>query len=120
MYKREMKSSSLPRIAEVQWSSTVESTLWGMVSGMAVVLSVVLGLAKIVPMSLLLGVVVAVGSTVLQAWRGDVPRVLQARVLSWSRPGLLPRVVTMPFEGSAEGKIRRRYGELAAQWLKQC
>ena len=28
------------------------------------------------------GVVVAVGGTVLQAWRGDVPRVLQARVLS--------------------------------------
>ena len=28
------------------------------------------------------GVVVAVGGTVLQAWRDDVPRVLQARVLS--------------------------------------
>ena len=28
------------------------------------------------------GVVVAVGGTVLQAWRCDVPRVLQARVLS--------------------------------------
>ena len=28
------------------------------------------------------GVVVAVVGTVLQAWRGDVPRVLQARVLS--------------------------------------
>ena len=26
----------------------------------------------------------------------------------------------MPFEGSTEGKIRRRYGELAAQWLEQC
>ena len=51
------------------------------------------------------GVVVAVGGTVLQTWRGDVPRVLQARVLSWSRPEPLPRVVPMPFEDSAEGKI---------------
>ena len=47
------------------------------------------------------GVVVAVGGTVLQAWRGGVPRVLQARVLSRSRPVPLPRVVPMPFEGSA-------------------
>ena len=51
------------------------------------------------------GVVVAVGGTVLQAWRGDVLRVLQARVLSESRSELLPRVVPMPFEGSAEGKV---------------
>ena len=66
------------------------------------------------------GVVVVVGGTVLQAWRGGVPRVLQARVLSWSRSEPLPRVVLMPFEGSVEGKVRRRYGELAAQWLEQC
>ena len=59
------------------------------------------------------GVVVTVGGTVLQAWRGGVPRVLQARVLSRSRPEPLLRVVHMPFEGSAEGKIRRRYVELA-------
>ena len=58
------------------------------------------------------GVVVAVGGIVFQAWRGGVPRVLQARVLSWSRPEPLPRVVPMPFEGSAEAKVRRRYGEL--------
>ena len=51
------------------------------------------------------GVVVAVGGTVLQAWRGDVPRVLQARVLSWSRSEPLPRVVPMPFEDSTEGKV---------------
>ena len=51
------------------------------------------------------GVVVAAGGTVLQAWRGGVPKVLQARVLSWSRPEPLPRVVPMPFEGSAEGKV---------------
>ena len=50
------------------------------------------------------GVVVVVGGTVLQACRGDVPRVLQARALSWSRLEPLPRVVPMPFEGSAEGK----------------
>ena len=56
------------------------------------------------------GVVVAVGGTVLQAWRDDVPRVLQARVLSWSRSEPLPRVVPMPFEGSAEGKVRRSMG----------
>ena len=51
------------------------------------------------------GVVVAVGGTVLQAWRGDVPRVLQARVLSWSRLEPLPRVVPMLLEGSAEGEV---------------
>ena len=50
------------------------------------------------------GVVVAVGGTILQAWRGDVPRVLRAKVSSWSRPEPLPRVVPMPLEGSAEGK----------------
>src|SRR6185312_15027097 len=37
------------------------------------------------------GVVVPVRGTVLQAWHGGVPRVLQARVLSWSRPEPLPR-----------------------------
>ena len=30
--------------------------------------------------------VIAVGGTILQAWRGGVPRVLQARVLSRPRP----------------------------------
>ena len=59
------------------------------------------------------GVVVTVGGTVLQAWRGGVLKVLQARVLSRSRSEPLSRVVPMPFEGSAEGKVRRRYGELA-------
>jgi len=51
------------------------------------------------------GVVIAIKGTVLQAWCGDVPRVLRARVLSWSRPEPLPRVVPMSFEGSAEGKV---------------
>ena len=59
------------------------------------------------------GVVVTVEGTILQAWRDGVPRVLQARVLSRSRPEPLPRVMPMQFEGFAEGKVRRRYGELA-------
>ena len=41
------KSSFSPRIAGVQWSYTVGSTLWGMASGVAVVLY----LAEIVPTS---------------------------------------------------------------------
>ena len=49
MYRREEKSSSFPRIAGVQWSSTVESTLWGMAPGVAVVLGVVLSLMEIAP-----------------------------------------------------------------------
>jgi hypothetical protein len=49
--RRSRKSSSFSRIAGVQWSSTVESTLWGMASGMPVILGVVLGLAEIVPAS---------------------------------------------------------------------
>ena len=51
------------------------------------------------------GVVVDVGGIVLQAWRGDVPRVLQARVLSWSWSEPLPMVVPMLLEGPAEGKV---------------
>jgi len=38
-----------PRIAEVQWSNTVGSTLWGMAPGVAVVLDIVLGPAEIAP-----------------------------------------------------------------------
>ena len=49
--------------------------------------------------------VVAVGGSILQAWCGGVPRVLQARVFSRSRPEPLLRVVPIPFEGSAEGKV---------------
>ena len=40
-----------PRIAGVQWSNTVGSTLWGMASGMVVVLDIVLDLVGIVPAS---------------------------------------------------------------------
>ena len=39
------------QIAGVQWSNTVGSTLWGMASGMAVVLDIVLSLAEIAPAS---------------------------------------------------------------------
>ena len=45
------KSSSSPRIAGVQWLDTVGSTLWGMASGVAVVLDVIHGLADIAPVS---------------------------------------------------------------------
>ena len=94
MHRGSWKSSS-PRIAGVQWSSTVGRTVgYGAGRGSrpghcpwscgdrAGVLAAPAG-----------GVVVAVEGNVLQAWRGEVPRVLQARVLS------------MPFEGSAEGKV---------------
>ena len=53
-----------PRIAGVQWSNTVGSTLWGMASGVAVVMEIV-----------------AIGCNVFQMWRGGVPWALQVRVL---------------------------------------
>ena len=40
-----------PRIAGVQWSDTVESTMWGMATSEAVVLDIVLGPAEIAPVS---------------------------------------------------------------------
>ena len=77
------KSSSSPESRGVQWSNTIESTLWGMASGVAVILhhprpcgdraGVLTAPAG--------GVVVAVGCTVFQVWRGGVPWALQARVL---------------------------------------
>ena len=51
MRRGSWKSSSFPRIAGVLWSGTVGSTLWGMASGVAVVLGIVLGLAEIAPAS---------------------------------------------------------------------
>ena len=47
MRRGSWKLSSFPRIARVQWLSTVGSTLWGMASGVAVILGIVLGLAEI-------------------------------------------------------------------------
>ena len=41
----DMEVIVFPRIVGVQWSNTVGSTLWGMASGMAVVLGIVLDLA---------------------------------------------------------------------------
>ena len=105
--RRSRKSSSFPRIAGVQWSSTVESTLWGMTPGMRLSWrrSWSCGDRAGVLVAPAGGMAVAVEGSVLQAWRGDVPRVLQARVLSWSRSEPLLRVVPMPFEGPAEGKV---------------
>ena len=51
MHRGSLKSSSFPRIAGVQWSSTVGSTLWDMAPGVAVILGIVLGLAEITPTS---------------------------------------------------------------------
>ena len=46
----ERGSRRFPRIAGVQWSDTVVSTLWGMATGEAVV-DIILGLTEIVPAS---------------------------------------------------------------------
>ena len=51
MHRGSLKSSSFPRIAGVQWSSTMGSTLWGMMPGVAIILGIVLGLAEITPAS---------------------------------------------------------------------
>ena len=51
MHRGPRKSSSLPRIAGVQWSSTVGSTLWSMAPGVAVILGIVLSLVEITPVS---------------------------------------------------------------------
>ena len=40
-----------PRITGVQWSNTMGSALWGMASGVAVILGIILGLAEIAPAS---------------------------------------------------------------------
>ena len=51
MHRGSWKSSTSPRIAGVQWSSTVGSTLWGMAPDVAVILGIVFGLAEIAPAS---------------------------------------------------------------------
>ena len=51
MYRGSQKSSCSPRAVGIQQSSTVGSTLWGMASGMVVVLGVVLDFAEIAPAS---------------------------------------------------------------------
>ena len=47
----DMEVIVFPRIAGVQWSNTVGSILWGMASGVAVVLDIVLGPSEIAPVS---------------------------------------------------------------------
>ena len=73
-----------PRIAGVQWLNTVGSTLWGMASGAAVVLDIVLwscgDRAGVLPAPAG-GVVIAVGCTVLRTWCGGAPWALLVRVL---------------------------------------
>ena len=59
-----MKVVVFSQIARVQWSNTVGSTLWGMASGVAVVMEIV-----------------AVGCNVFQMWRDGAPWALQVRVL---------------------------------------
>ena len=49
---------------------------------------------------------VAVEGTILQAWRGGAPRVLQAGVLLRSKPGPHSRVAPMPIEGSVAEEVR--------------
>ena len=44
-------SRRFPPNRGVQWSDTVESTLWGMALGVAAVVDIVLGLAEVVPAS---------------------------------------------------------------------
>ena len=81
MHRGSWKSSSSPRIAGVQWSSTVGSTLWGMAPGVAVVL----GLAGIAPASWRLQRAAwSLLWEVPSSRRGVTasPKVLQARVLS--------------------------------------
>ena len=112
MHRGSWKSSSSPRNVGVQWSSTVESTLWGMAPGVAVVL----GLAEIAPASWRL-----LRAVWLLLWGVPSSRRGVAAFRGFYRPGScpvsrpepLPWVVPMSFEGSAEGKLRRRYGELA-------
>ena len=51
MYRGLRKSSFLPRAVGIQQSNTMGSTLWGMASGVVVVLGIVLDLAEIAPAS---------------------------------------------------------------------
>ena len=46
-----MEVAVFPRVVGVQWSNTVESTLWGMALGVPIVLAIVLGLADTAPAS---------------------------------------------------------------------
>ena len=71
----------LPRIMGVQWSDTVGSTLWGVASGVAIVLDVVHDLAEIAPASCQLQQAVWSSLWSVQSSRCGVPWALQVRVL---------------------------------------
>ena len=71
----------LPRIAGVQWSDTVGSTLWGVASGVAIVLDVVHDLAEIAPASCQLQQAVWSSLWSVQSSGCGVPSALQVRVL---------------------------------------
>ena len=71
----------LPRIMGVQWSDTVGSTLWGVASGVAVVLDVVHDLAEIAPASCQLQQAVWSSLWNVQSSGCDIPWALQVRVL---------------------------------------
>ena len=106
MHRKSWKSLSSPRIAGVQWASTVESTLWGMVPGVAVVSGVVLGLAEIAPVSLWL----------LQAswrllWRVPSSRRGVATFQGSCRPGSCPGQGRAASEGRAHAVRGFRGGE---------
>ena len=64
-----------------QWSDTVGSTLWGVASGVAVVLDVVHDLAEIAPASCQLQQAVWSSLWNVQSSGCGVPRALQVRVL---------------------------------------
>ena len=51
IHRGSWKSSYFPRTAGMQWSNTVGSTLWGMASGVTVVLGIILDLVEIAPAS---------------------------------------------------------------------
>ena len=100
-----------PRIAGVQWSNTVGSTLWGMASSVAVVLDIVLwpciDRAGVLPAPAG-GVVVAVGCTVLQTWRDGVLWALQVRVLR--APAVVGHAAVPDPPGRSAGVHTRRSG----------
>ena len=123
MYRREGgRSRRLPRIGGVQWSTTVESTLWSTGdhgAGRAGVLGIVLGPAEIVLASLW-----PLQMAWWSLWRVCPPGV------AWRRPegpagrGLEMVKARAAFEGRAHTYRGfcsiGRYTELAAQWRQQC
>ena len=74
-----------------------------MAPGVAVILGIVLGLAEITPASWQLQ---------CAAWRRSEGPTGQGLVLV--KAGVASESHAQPFEGSAEGKVRKRHGELAA------